>query len=443
MGVRKNSVQERLIIFCRYPIPGRVKTRLIPALGPAGAADLQRLLTEKTLATAREFALLRGVGIEVSFEEGDKRKIRRWLGSGLILSPQGPGDLGERMHSAFLQAFRNGANHVVLVGTDIPNLRANQFKQAFSALKDNDLVLGPSTDGGYWLIGLRRPAALFEGINWGTKEVLEETIALTRRQGLRAHILDPLSDLDTPEDFKRLWPGRDMRRPYISTIIPTLNEETNIEATILSAQHEDVEIIVVDGGSSDHTVARAARTGVRVESSPRGRALQQNRGAELAEGSVLLFLHADTHLPDSYVTHVFDTLIDPMTSAGAFRFRSDLNCPAMKGIAFLANFRSRFLKLPYGDQGLFVRKPVFDRVGGFPDVPIAEDLFLVRRLAKHGRIRIASADVTTSARRWLVLGLLRTTLINQLIVAGCYLGVSPHTLASLERNFRRFKHFKL
>ncbi|MFH1628282.1 MAG: glycosyltransferase family 2 protein, partial [Pseudomonadota bacterium] len=187
----------------------------------------------------------------------------------------------------------------------------------------------------------------------------------------------------------------------------------------------------------------AARTGVRVESSPRGRALQQNRGAELAEGSVLLFLHADTHLPDSYVTHVFETLIDPMTSAGAFRFRSDLNRPAMKGIAFLANFRSRFLKLPYGDQGLFVRKPVFDRVGGFPDVPIAEDLFLVRRLAKRGRIRIASADVTTSARRWLVLGLLRTTLINQIIVAGCYLGVSPHTLAPLERNFRHFKHFKL
>ena len=434
--MRKNSQQERLIIFCRYPLPGQVKTRLIPALGPASAADLHRRLTEKTLKTAKAFEVYRGVRVEIRFDGGSKRRMHRWLGSGPFFSLQEPGDLGERMHTAFLAAFQSNATRMVLIGTDIPDLRPDHLTQAFDALEENDLVLGPSIDGGYWLIGLRKPADLFAGINWGTREVLQKTIALANRHGLRTHMLDPLRDLDTPDDLRQWAPGNG-RKPYVSVIIPTLNEERNIEATILTAQQEDGEIIVVDGGSTDHTISRAAGTGVRIESSPPGRALQQNRGASVAQGSILLFLHADTRLPDGYVNPVFETLLDPGTAAGAFGFRSDLDSIAMKGIEFLTNFRSRYLKLPYGDQGLFVRRPAFDAVGGFPDAPIAEDLFFVRRLAKYGRIRIAPAHVTPSARRWQTFGLLRTTLINQLILAGCCLGVSPNVLAALYRNPRR------
>lgn len=433
MGGRHSLPGDRLIIFCRYPVPGRTKTRIIPALGPAGAADLHRRLTEKTMATVREFASRRGIKVEVRFEGGSERKMCRWLGSGTIFSAQKPGVLGDRMHAAFLDAFKSGARRVVLLGTDVPKLRTTDLAQAFDALKEQDLVLGPSTDGGYWLIGLKHPAQVFQSIDWGSETVLEQTVALAKRQDLAVHTLDSLTDIDTAKELKQWRPEEANPRPYISIIIPVLNEACNIEAAVRSARDEDTEIIVVDGGSADDTVARAADAGARVEACRQGRALQQNRGAEAARGKVLLFLHADTRLPRDYVGHVFETLMDPTTAAGAFRFKSDLDRPLMKLIEFLTNFRSRHLNMPYGDQGLFMRKEVFESVGGFSDVLIAEDLFLVRRLSKRGRVRIAPADAVTSARRWRTLGLLRATLVNQLIVAGCYLGISPHTLASIYR----------
>jgi uncharacterized protein len=424
---------DKLIIFGRYPIPGQTKTRLIPTLGPAGAADLQRWLTEKTLETAKEFAFPRGIDVEVCFEGGSERKMRRWLGSGVSFSPQVKGDLGIRMSSAFFDAFRGGARRVVLLGTDIPELKADKKGQAFDALAENDLVIGPSTDGGYWLMGMNRPAPLFEGINWGTGAVLGQTLSLADEQGLRVKELDVLKDIDTAEDLKQLPPEWTSKRPYISVVIPALNEGTNIETAIRSARDEDVEIIVVDGGSTDDTVARAVRADARVEMGSRGRALQQNRGASSARGRVLLFLHADTRLPGGYFNHVFELLMDPGTVAGAFRFKTNLDNPLMKAIEFMTNIRSQYFNLPYGDQGLFIRKPVFESVGGFPESPIAEDLFLVRRLSKKGRIRIAPVHVVTSARRWQTLGLFRTTLINQVILAGLCLGISPSTLSSLYR----------
>jgi len=427
----QNPPIDRLIVFGRYPVPGRTKTRLIPALGPAGAADLQRQLTEKIVATAEAFALQRGVNVEVCFEGGSEQKMRRWLGPDLSLSRQAPGDLGTRMYAAFLAAFQRGCSRAVLIGTDIPELRADHLRQAFDALGENDLVIGPSRDGGYWLIGLNRPARLFEGIKWGTKAVLDQTLALANGQGLSVKELDYLTDIDTEEELKELLPDWTEKGPYVSVIIPALNEALNIQKTINSARNRDAEVIVVDGGSGDDTVVRATRAGARIEKSSRGRAVQQNHGTSVARGSVLLFLHADTHLPHGYINHIFEALMDPETVAGAFRFKTDLNHPLMKPIEFATNIRSQYLKLPYGDQGLFFRRAVFEAVGGFPEVSIAEDLFLIHRISKQGRIGIAPVYAVTSGRRWQTRGLLRTTLINQIIVAGCCLGISPRVLAKL------------
>ena len=127
MNTDQTSSFNRLIIFGRYPVPGRTKTRLIPALGPAGAADLQRRLTEKILETVRKFAKTCEIEVEICFEGGSKKKMRRWLGSDTIFSRQVQGNLGERMQAASLDAFKRGADRVVLLGTDITKLRSDHL----------------------------------------------------------------------------------------------------------------------------------------------------------------------------------------------------------------------------------------------------------------------------------------------------------------------------
>jgi hypothetical protein len=148
---------------------------------------------------------------------------------------------------------------------------------------------------------------------------------------------------------------------------------------------------------------------------------------------VLLFLHADTRLPANYGDHVFETLMDRRTVLGAFRFATDVHTPAMRTIAFFTNLRAGRLKLPYGDQGLFMRRADFYRFGGFPETPIAEDLYLVRKMARNGRIALAPVAAVTSGRRWRRLGPLRTTLVNTLIAVGCLAGIPPEWLSPLYR----------
>jgi len=432
MDAQSSSRSDRLIVFGRYPVPGRTKTRLIPDLGPAGAAELQKQLTEKIFRTAKAFASKQKLEMQVCYESGSGKKIRRWLGTGAHFSMQKPGDLGARMEAAFHDAFQGGCRRVVLVGTDVPESTVRHLEEAFDALKEKDLVLGPSADGGYWLVGLKGSAPIFRNMPWGTPEVFGKTLSVARHQALSIHCLDPIGDVDTPEDLEKRLP--EWKRPYISVIIPALDEAEVIESTMDHARSDDAEIIVVDGGSRDETVVRARQSGARILERPRGRAVQQNRGASVAEGRVLLFLHADTRLPEDYVLQVFDTLMDPSIILGAFRFRTDLKSSPIRLIEILTNFRSQFLRLPYGDQAFFVRKPVFHAFGGFPEVPIAEDLLFVRKLSKHGRIRMAPGAAVTSARRWRSIGTLRTLMINQVILVGLALRISPHVLATLYRH---------
>ena len=423
--------QNRIIIFTRYPAPGTTKTRLIPSLGAVGAADLQRSLTEATYKRVLSFAKKNEITVEICVKGGNEKKMRTWLGTGFDYSQQGTGDLGQGMQTAFSNAFRNGSSQVILLGADTPGLEEPYLKQGFQALEKNDLILGPSPDGGYCLVGLCRQAAIFKGISWGQPDVLAQTVSLARKGGLRVHTLKPLTDIDREQDLEILPDSGKWKRPYISVIIPTFNENKSLRKTIEHAVDADAEMIVVDGGSRDNTVAIAERAGARVVIGKKGRATQQNLGASVAGGRVLLFLHADTQLPADYPTHVFNTFIDPRTALGAFRFKTDSHIPIMKLITSVTNFRASYLKKPYGDQALFVRKSAFDFVGGFRETPLLEDIFLVRRISKENRIRIAPADAITSSRRWQHLGPLKTTVVNQIVLAGLYLKISPRTLASI------------
>jgi len=218
----------------------------------------------------------------------------------------------------------------------------------------------------------------------------------------------------------------------LSVIIPALNEAAVLEETLAAAgRAEGVEVIVVDGGSRDGTPEVAARSGARVVRARPERARQMNLGASLARGRILLFLHADTLLPDGYDEHLRRILTEPGVVAGAFRFGLRERRRGLGWVTAGARLRSRFFHLPYGDQALFLRREVFDRVGGFPEIPIMEDVVFVRRLRACGRIVIGSLEARTSARRYLRHGVLRTVLLHQLLLAGHVLGVSPSGLLRL------------
>jgi rSAM/selenodomain-associated transferase 2/rSAM/selenodomain-associated transferase 1 len=475
---------DRLIIFTRYPEPGATKTRLIPALGPQGAADLHRQMSEHTLTWARRLKETSAVSPEVRYDGGDEHRIQQWLGADIPFFHQGSGDLGARMARAFQEAFQAGAGPVILVGTDCPGLTGQLIQKSFAVLQQSDVVLGPADDGGYYLIGLRRVIPqLFAEIPWGTGGVLSKTLQIAEDLKLRVFLLEPLGDVDRPEDLpiwekfgsapshpsplrdcvpigrggmkeetsagyggiQRTPPNIPLARPpaftitkqslkgegkdgedlgLISIIIPTLNEEENISACLASTQNAShVERIVVDGGSSDRTVEVARTRGVKVLTSPAGRARQMNAGAEVADGDLLLFLHADTRLPAGFAHGVRQTLARPGVVAGAFQFRLDASGRKLQIIEKVANWRSRVWQMPYGDQAIFIRSALFREIGGYPDMPIMEDFEFIRRLKRKGRILTLPQAAITSARRWRRYGLWKTTLLNELVVCAYYLGI--------------------
>ena len=189
---------ERLIVFTRFPEPGKTKTRLIPALGERGAAALQRRMTEHIIATAAKVNNRPDLNIEVRHEGGNADSMRNWLGPQLVYRAQGSGDLGRRMARAFEDAFQDSNGTAVIVGSDIPGVSADIIEQAFEGLQENDLVLGPAHDGGYYLIGLKNtlPAdtysRLFDGLSWGSGNVLSQTLQTAGESGLRFLLLESL-----------------------------------------------------------------------------------------------------------------------------------------------------------------------------------------------------------------------------------------------------------
>lgn len=427
-----------ILLFARYPVPGQAKTRLIPAIGPDGAALLHRRMAENAVAVARAVKADGDTEVTLCFTGAPLRSFRAWLGTDLQFQQQSHGDLGERMRRAFASAFSSGSKRVVAVGTDVPRVSPELLRRAMVALDSSDIVFGPADDGGYYLLGMRRLYTdLFSDMDWGTGSVCSDTVSAAERLGLEVTELPTLSDIDRPEELDSLRDdGRfaDVftRQPLLSVVVPTLNEAAALPETLESIRTaEGIEIIVVDGGSRDGTCEVAEQAGAAVLKVSGGRAAQQNAGAKASGGRYLLFLHADTHLPDGYADMVRKALDAPETVAGAFRFRTDDSRPVVRLVEWGANIRSSFFQLPYGDQGLFMEKRVFDETGGFSALPIMEDFDLVRRLRKRGRIIALPARVITSARRWRELGVFRTTLRNQVMIAGFLAGVSPERLASL------------
>lgn len=217
----------------------------------------------------------------------------------------------------------------------------------------------------------------------------------------------------------------------LSIVVPVLDEVGCLPALLgdLADGCPDAEIVVVDGGSRDGSVEIAARApGVQLVSSDRGRARQMNAGAAAATGEGLLFLHADTRLPPGAAEAVLEALADPSVAYGRFDVCFDRPGSAFRLIAALMNLRSRIAGICTGDQAIFVRRAAFERLGGYPEIALMEDIELTRRLKRVGRLAPLGLRVTTSARRWQRVGVVRTIVLMWTLRFLYLCGVGPDRL---------------
>ncbi|NOY85286.1 Glycosyl transferase, family 2 [hydrothermal vent metagenome] len=230
-----------------------------------------------------------------------------------------------------------------------------------------------------------------------------------------------------------------MKEKTISVIIPLRNEALYLVKLLDMLHRQPIDqIILVDGGSRDRSPAllqtwarnsNACKHRIAMDAPP-GRATQMNAGAKEATGDILLFLHADTQLPPDGIARVLQTMKNKNIFGGAFRLQIDSKHPFMLWVCWLANLRSFYWGLPYGDQAIFVRRAIFEKLGGYPALPLMEDVAFVRKLKKTGRMLLLKEAVTTSARRWQQQGYFLNSFKNMLILLFYFCGVSPQGLAA-------------
>ncbi len=417
-----------IVLFTRYPVPGEAKTRLIPTMGAEGAAQMQKSMTEFTVRQFQDLASDTPCAVHIYYTGGTLEQMQAWLGSQYTYREQIEGNLGQRIQYAFAQAFAHGSEKVLLMGADCPDNRAQNMREALQLLDTAPCVLGPAKDGGYYLVALKEPMPhLFEDIAWGTESVLASTLAKLRQYAL----LPTLSDVDYKEDVPE----------NISVIIPAYNEEVQIEQTIQRAlQGFRVEVIVADGGSNDATCVLASALGARVCPCPpehRGRARQMNFAMRMAQGDIVVFLHADSLLPPLWDMAVREVMATQKTCKtvrlGYFRFAVSGDFWGKKLLTWGTNIRAKYLRRPYGDQGFFLRKEHFFALGGYDEVPFLEDVFLTKKVKNTGDMCGLDVTLLTSGRRWQEYGFFRVTMLNQLLLMAAAWGVDLYTLQKAYR----------
>lgn len=403
-----------ILEFAKYPNPGQVKTRLAAELGNEEAC---RIYCKMAQGTHRELLKLQEQGrasVIVYADGADHHEISTWLQGAHDTWLQPTGDLGWRLEHGFRRAFEIGFQTVLAVGTDCPSLTAEKMQKAIGHLERCDIAIIPSTDGGYVLIGTNSfQQNLFKNIAWSTEKVFEQTLQQAKAKNLSVALLDPETDVDTAEDFKIFETAL---KPDVSVIIPVLNDRWQLQETLhafsCAPNLGELEVIVVDGGSSDGSDVVARGFNIRWLRSAPGRAQQMNAGAHYARGHWLWFLHADCR-PNPETIRKLPGFLRSANLMWGF-FKQQISDPSFwfRLIEMGNEFRGRIIKLPYGDQAIVVRRDLFFQCGSYPQVPCLEDVLLSRRLARICPPTAINEKLHVHPRHWKPLGPFFTTIRN-------------------------------
>lgn len=422
----------------KAPVLGRVKTRLAKSIGDENATTLYRVMCEQLLSLKSPA----NTDVIVAYDDEARTTLPEYLKTSSLIYQSGKG-LGERMKNAVETVFKQGYKRAILVGSDIPDVNERILEEAYEQLLKNDAILSPTWDGGYYLIGFHAHTfcqEVFEGITYSQNDVYANT--LLKMPHLRVAKGATLRDIDTLDDL-RAFTCKDVNTPLahctqrilsalprISVIIPVYHEDETLLHTLshlkATAQKQTYEIIVVDTQEKT-TVERLAVKNVRIVLAPKGRASQMNEGARNARGDILLFVHADTLLPDHWDRAIEEALQNH--NAGAFRLGINDTHIAFAFIERMANLRTHLTKIPYGDQAHFFKTSVFNAQGGYAKIALMEDVEMMKRLKKQGeKIALLKPKVLTSSRRWRKEGIFYTTLRNRALSFLYWIGVEPKHL---------------
>lgn len=406
------QMKRAIIIFTRVPEPGQTKTRMMPALSPKECARLHTCFLEDI---KRECQKVKGQ-LFVCFTPDEGRELLYPVfGRGERYISQRGNGLGERMYQAVREVLGRGYDACLLMGADVPEVRAEYLERAFGLLRHQDVVLGPTRDGGYYLVGMKKPQrAVFEVKGYGQGSVLRDTVFRLKEAGCTVGFTQALWDMDVYRDLqgyrqrmredKRLGEtatGRYLAKTSrISVIVPVYNEEKTIGRMQdqLEPLRGKCEILFVDGGSTDRTMERI-RPWVKVIHSGKGRARQMNTGAEKSHGDILFFLHCDSELPPRPLAEIRRVMKDHW--AGCFGIAFHSRNFFMFTCRVISNHRIKDRKVMFGDQGIFVDRGLFFDAGMFPEIPVMEDYQFSLTLKERGvKLGMTGRRIYTSDRRF-------------------------------------------